>query len=367
MADTVPPALDLARFQMNALRAYDAAAVAVLLWDILTTIHLEYRRIWKAPWSIVKVLYFITRYSAVISVTLITFGFHYQYLSDSQCETYAKIEPGIALITVISTEAILLIRVWALWGKKIYVLIPLLFCLLVEAAIMAAAAALYEPVQFPEGFGTLEMGCISTGTHPLTTAYWIVPLIFDAIVVLMTIAKLALNRAHSRSKIAKVFLRDGLLYFSIIFGINLINMIAANSTLAIALTAIMGCRLVLSLRALDDTTGAGSTSSKDRSNSRGPGPVVTIGGTNRRGNAAQPQTTTFGSYKMNEFSTDFVGTLADVNEEQLNDHGQNSYNTEDKDDEESLYRSEQPANGGNGSNPFDPVKIQVQHQSELGR
>lgn len=70
---------------------------------------------------------------------------------------------------------------------------------------------------------------------------------------------------------------------------------------------------------------------------------------------------------MNEFSTDFVGTLADVNEEQLNDHGQNSYNTEDKDDEESLYRSEQPANGGNGSNPFDPVKIQVQHQSELGR
>lgn len=93
---------------------------------------------------------------------------------------------------------------------------------------MAAAAALYEPVQFPEGFGTLEMGCISTGTHPLTTAYWIVPLIFDAIVVLMTIAKLALNRAHSRSKIAKVFLRDGLLYFSIIFGINLINTIVSR-------------------------------------------------------------------------------------------------------------------------------------------
>lgn len=63
---------------------------------------------------------------------------------------------------------------------------------------------------------------------------------------------------------------------------------------------------------------------------------------------------------MNEFSTDFVGTLADVNEEQLNHHGQGSYNTEDKDDE-SLYRSEQPRNA---FNPFDPVKIQVQHQSE---
>lgn len=67
---------------------------------------------------------------------------------------------------------------------------------------------------------------------------------------------------------------------------------------------------------------------------------------------------------MNEFSTDFVGTLADVNEEQLNTHGQGSYNTEDKDDE-SMYRSEQPGNGRNVFNPFDPVKIQVQHQSEF--
>lgn len=93
---------------------------------------------------------------------------------------------------------------------------------------MFAAAALYVPVQFPPGLGKLEQGCISTGVHPLTTAYWIVPLIFDAIVVLMTVVKLSLNRAHSRSKIAKVFLRDGLLYFSIIFGINLINMIVSR-------------------------------------------------------------------------------------------------------------------------------------------
>lgn len=58
MATTVPPALDLAfvyrfienvqsnfiscrRFQINALRAYNAASLAVLLWDILTTLHLE--------------------------------------------------------------------------------------------------------------------------------------------------------------------------------------------------------------------------------------------------------------------------------------------------------------------------------------
>ncbi|TIC51542.1 hypothetical protein E3Q05_03077 [Wallemia mellicola] len=364
-ATEISPELDLARYQITALRAYAVAALAILLWDYATTVHLEYRRIWKAPWSIVKVLFFITRYSAIACVTIIVFGFHYQYLSDTQCQTYAKMEPVLCVITVASTEAILLIRVWALWGKgiyaiqKIYVLIPLLFCLIVEAAIMFAAAALYVPVEFKPGLGKLEQGCISTGVHPLTTAYWIVPLIFDAIVVVMTVTKLAMNRNGSRSKIAKVFLRDGLMYFSVIFGINLINTVAANSTLAIALTAIMGCRLVLSLRALDDTSG-GSSTSRDRSNSRGPGPVVTIGGTNRRGNVSQPQTTTFGSYKMNEFSTDFVGTLADVNEEQLNHHGQGSYNTEDKDDE-SLYRSEQPRNA---FNPFDPVKIQVQHQTE---
>ncbi|TIB92367.1 LNS2-domain-containing protein [Wallemia mellicola] len=335
-ATEISPELDLARYQITALRAYAVAALAILLWDYATTVHLEYRRIWKAPWSIVKVLFFITRYSAIACVTIIVFGFHYQYLSETQCVTYAKMEPVLCVITVASTEAILLIRVWALWGKKIYVLIPLLFCLIVEAAIMFAAAALYVPVEFPPGL-----------------AYWIVPLIFDAIVVVMTVTKLAMNRNGSRSKIAKVFLRDGLIYL-----VTPENFKAANSTLAIALTAIMGCRLVLSLRALDDTSG-GSSTSRDRSNSRGPGPVVTIGGTNRRGNVSQPQTTTFGSYKMNEFSTDFVGTLADVNEEQLNHHGQGSYNTEDKDDE-SLYRSEQPRNA---FNPFDPVKIQVQHQT----
>lgn len=32
---------------MNALRAYDAAAMAVLLWDILTTIHLEVTQLYS--------------------------------------------------------------------------------------------------------------------------------------------------------------------------------------------------------------------------------------------------------------------------------------------------------------------------------
>lgn len=119
---------------------------------------------------------------------------------------------------------------FAYGNQKIYVLIPLLFCLVVEAAIMFAAAALYVPVEFPPGLGKLEQGCISTGIHPLTTAYWIVPLIFDAIVVVMTVTKLAMNRNGSRSKIAKVFLRDGLMYFSVIFGINLINTVVSIKT-----------------------------------------------------------------------------------------------------------------------------------------
>ena len=123
-----------------------------------------------------------------------------------------------------------------------------------------------------------------------------------------------------------------------------------------------GCRLVLSLRALDQSSGSGSSSSRDRSNSqRTPGPIVTIGSTNRRGGTSQPQTTTFGSYKMNEFSTDFVGTHADVNEEQMTRHGQGSYNTDDKDDE-SLYRSEQQIHR-NGFGGFDPLRVQVQHTS----
>lgn len=74
--------------------------------------------------------------------------------------TYDLLQPGLGLISTMSGELILTLRVIALWNKSRILMIALFMLLTAEAAILIVAATQFFPAPVPVGTG----GCFATGS-----------------------------------------------------------------------------------------------------------------------------------------------------------------------------------------------------------
>ncbi|KAG6872365.1 hypothetical protein C0995_010284 [Termitomyces sp. Mi166 len=116
------------------------------------------------------------------------------------------------------------------------------------------------PAELPPGF----IGCIpnpKTGTGIRLSSLYIAALVFDATIFVLTLGRAIYYRfTGSVIPLATLIIRDGTLYFAVIFIVNLTNVFllsadlsAINAPFATMITAILVARLMLNLRAAADT------------------------------------------------------------------------------------------------------------------
>ncbi|GAA6010436.1 hypothetical protein JCM11491_006937 [Sporobolomyces phaffii] len=193
--------------------ALEAGRVTVICWlvlylfDFLLTFGAERRHIWRAKWTPLKTFYFLTRY--------------------------------VTLAAIISNAALVLGR---------------------YSTAFVVPAAVAEQVKF--------FGCIPVQTRKRTfLTIWILPLCFDAIILLLTLVRqcsLRRNNSGSGQHALARTINQHLLYFSIIFACNALNagfFILADPSLksinvpaTVALTSILTGRLVISLYSTQSTS-----------------------------------------------------------------------------------------------------------------
>lgn len=247
---------------ISVTQTYFAAMYAVALWDWIICLPKEYRRIWKAPFSLIKVLYYCNRYYTLANLLLVLYGFN-SSMTTAQCENFYKWEPGVASFTTIFAEAILVIRTYALWGKNKYILAGLLLGFATECVILLFAVTQFQPVPTRDPTDPTSRGaCIAgggPGGHDWSMAYWVSPIVMDTIMLVLTsIRALQYRNRGVNSTVFQTFVRDGILYFAVVFVVNLINTIfyslpnqalqAVNSPMSLLMTSIMCSHIVLSLR-----------------------------------------------------------------------------------------------------------------------
>ncbi|KAF9056979.1 hypothetical protein BJ165DRAFT_1335673 [Panaeolus papilionaceus] len=124
--------------------------------------------------------------------------------------------------------------------------------------------------------GEYHASCIFTGESPLFPSLWVSPLILDSIIFGLTLWRTRMYVKDSGvTPTVHIFLRDGALYFAIIFLANLMNTLifflsptdlkAVGATFSQLITSVMVSRLVLNLRSSDpsarEDTGLSSYSS----------------------------------------------------------------------------------------------------------
>ncbi|KAJ3481662.1 hypothetical protein NLI96_g7507 [Meripilus lineatus] len=117
----------------------DVGAVTIFVWDYLLTIHLEVDYMWSSKWSLVKILFILTRYLPIVDLTIMLFFDLNPGASTDACHILFSVAGWFMSIGIIVAEMIVVLRTWAIWerGKRIgYVLVAVSIGCLVPSLVL---------------------------------------------------------------------------------------------------------------------------------------------------------------------------------------------------------------------------------------
>ncbi|KAH8114784.1 hypothetical protein DFH11DRAFT_188049 [Phellopilus nigrolimitatus] len=242
---------------LTVAKQYATASWAVALYEYLITFDREVHSIWQRKFSFATILWVFVYASAFLLC------YHHGILPATFhggiCLTFVKFPGTIQIISNISTGLTLSLRVYALYSRAWWIFLIIIPFFIVEIVIESWAVAGGVPVPIPEG----QVGCILTGKPTQGdrfAAFWIGQLIFPSLIFVMTIVRVFILRRQGsvNGGIIVLMLRDGVLYFLVIFFVNLANVLtyvigppdiqAINAPFSALITAMMICRLMLNLR-----------------------------------------------------------------------------------------------------------------------
>ncbi|KAJ7173115.1 hypothetical protein C8R43DRAFT_978578 [Mycena crocata] len=199
--------------------------VTILLYDYSLTVDLETSLMWSSKWSLTKVLFFLSRYSPVFDVPVLLY---YSLVSDLSFERCSQLHEGASWATIFGigvAEAILVLRTYALSGRKRSVLV--FFGALWMAGILASIALLkiflqtvtYGPPPIPG-----IPGCYLTdGNVVFVTVSFILVLLNDTIIMAYTLWLGAGTYRRCRNPLVVTLFRDGIVYYVFLAVISAIN------------------------------------------------------------------------------------------------------------------------------------------------
>jgi len=159
-----------------------------------------------------------------------------------------------ALVAV--CELIMILRVYALYGRNLWVLSGLMFVWVVQVVVSSIGLTTGKPVLFDNGI----IGCILSGDSKLFPVIWITPLITDFIVFVLTLYRSRDYFRHgSNIRTLQKFVRDGTVYFFVICMANLLNVLVyflspasdlrtLGASFSQIITSVVISRMVLNLR-----------------------------------------------------------------------------------------------------------------------
>ncbi|KAG6908514.1 hypothetical protein DXG01_004366 [Tephrocybe rancida] len=221
---------------LMAAKMFSLAACVMLFYDIAITMGNEIERIWMRPHTPMTVLWVLT-----------------------VCNRYVLYPEALKIVTSFTIGAIL--------GGV---------CLAAELAIKIWSFTDGTSLDLPEGDQLCILvvvdnkfnlflglvGCILTGRSSLRFAFtWIAELAFDSIIFFATCYRVWQHHRMqhgSASNILDRILRDGVVYFGVIFVANLVTVLifmlappdikAVNASFSTLITSLMVSRLILNLR-----------------------------------------------------------------------------------------------------------------------
>ncbi|KLO09255.1 hypothetical protein SCHPADRAFT_573565 [Schizopora paradoxa] len=258
------------------------AALSWLAYDITLTFGDEVSFVWRRKWTVPKILYISARYfGLVILIAQVAVTTYTGPLPDNFCRRWLQFYSAGPIIIAFVVDALLVIRIYALYDRC-RVMLSFLILLLIGQPVIVITTTIHalRTVQLYSKPSFLPFpGCL--GSKPkemnLTLIGWIFTLVSQAIFFVLTLYKYIRSikdssrhdgvrrslfsiakDSHDVSPLFSLFLRDGTANFFVIFASMMVNMIFTIRTQGpdqqfgipwiLATNAVMGSRLYLNLK-----------------------------------------------------------------------------------------------------------------------
>ncbi|KAI5117579.1 hypothetical protein M0805_005641 [Coniferiporia weirii] len=189
------------------------------LYDYLITFSNEVDLVWYSKWSSTKLLFFATRYLGFVTSTAALI----YYMDEMKTEA----PPDLSMCGIVIAEIIMILRVYALWGKSRRVLLLLVSLLSVGFLATIAVFILGEDLIFASPApGLPPCLLLHINTRPNYIGFGLL-MAFEFAVMLMTFWKgiSYWNERGNQGSLFTTFYRDGALYFVFLFALTTANFV----------------------------------------------------------------------------------------------------------------------------------------------
>ncbi|KAK7017813.1 hypothetical protein R3P38DRAFT_3560439 [Favolaschia claudopus] len=238
------------------------AAYAIALFECVQCSHLN-----AYAHSIACNLFILLRILGATALLIGAFGFFHHGFTTAQCNQFFWLFPIFKLFLYIVSQVILSLRTYAVSRKSSVVLYMLVGLFLISGA-----------AEFAATFWKRVRDCTS-GNLPgvkVASLFYAGTLLFDIGALSLTAVYLwkFSNSSRALSRLAKMMIEDGIMYFVALTSMNIVNLIffqdqdpvlqSAASSLGFAVTMIYSGRFILTLseRSRDGLSGDDSHSSR---------------------------------------------------------------------------------------------------------
>ncbi|KAF8883830.1 hypothetical protein BD779DRAFT_811736 [Infundibulicybe gibba] len=202
---------------------YILASTVMLLYDHILTFERERVYIWNQRKSIPSYLFFVFRYVTPIVSILNLVAEHNPHWSGKTCSDWIWLPVAVGPIISVATGVILILRVHAIYARSRWILYITIPVYLAQLGVMGWSIDGGVPAQLPPGF----IGCVPSekpGTGIQLSALYIAALVFDAMIFALTLGRaIYMHMTKSTVPLVTLIVRDGTLYFMVIFIVNLVN------------------------------------------------------------------------------------------------------------------------------------------------
>ncbi|KAJ7101254.1 hypothetical protein B0H15DRAFT_815471 [Mycena belliarum] len=219
--------------------------VSILVWDYIITLGVEVRYLWQPAKSASSYWFFTIRYGA-LGANIPVAIFSFVTLPMKSCIRYDLVHQLFMLATQLLVATVMILRVWALYGRQARVLWGLIG---VSSALIAVSAWSLHRGQ--HGFPlTVLPGChlevVQAASHDLARP-WECLFVFDSIMFGMTTYKGCATRhaiGGANMPLHRVLIRDGA---------NIVTTVPGSlATFATCMSVVMMTRLMLNLHERTD-------------------------------------------------------------------------------------------------------------------
>ncbi|KIJ62316.1 hypothetical protein HYDPIDRAFT_114823 [Hydnomerulius pinastri MD-312] len=207
-------------FRPHLTRFPSAIGPTILVYDYPLTFGREVELVWKSPRNTIKVVFLISRYLPFFDATVQLL--YRNVLADPSPETCKYLIPTQVWLSIFGSnvsEFLFLLRTWAVWEKDRAVGI-----FLAVTTVTCLALGIYGSLEFLRSLtfvsGSNIGGCLVLSSSNMLLMDYSAFMVIEAVQLILMLIKSYANYRRERkiSKLTRVVIRDGIMYYLVLFG-----------------------------------------------------------------------------------------------------------------------------------------------------